>query len=199
MGKRILVGSLAITALTATFIGPSYAQNEQRRIECDRLISTLEGMAPAEAYEALQKMRVYRQDSHYEACVDTGVTLQTRSPRHGSLRAEQFEGMDVFNEQSEQVGNVNRLAKGGDQRIYVLMTYRGPRWPGNKQVAIPLETMTLDGRRLLLPGVGEQDLLAMPAVPANGGVYRPLRGTELVTVPRYVASPSETGDIRRRP
>ncbi|MBM6581681.1 MULTISPECIES: PRC-barrel domain-containing protein [Microvirga] len=199
MGKRILVGSLAITALAGSFMSLGHAQGDQGRRECDRLISALEGMAPAEAYEALQKMRVYRQGSRYKACVDTGVTLQTRSPRHASLRAEQFVGMDVFNEKSEQVGNVNRLALGGDQRIYVLMTYRGPRWPGNKQVAIPLERITLDGGRLLLPGIGEQDLLAMPAVPANGGVYRSLRSTELVAVLRYVASATDAGDIRRRP
>ncbi|MBM1170059.1 PRC-barrel domain-containing protein [Microvirga arabica] len=199
MGKRILVGSLAITALAGAFMSLGYAQSEQGRIECDRLISALEGMAPAEAYEALQKMRVYRQGSRYQACVDTGATLQTRSSGHASLRAEQFAGMDVFNEKREQVGYVDRLAQGRDQRIYVLMTYRGPRWPGNKQVAIPLERMTLDGGRLLLPGIGEQDLLAMPAVPADGGVYRSLQSSEPVAVPRYDASATKTGDIRRRP
>jgi PRC-barrel domain len=199
MGRRILVGPLTIIALVGTFMSFGHAQNDQERTECDRLINVLEGKAPAEAYEALQKMRVYRQGSRYTACVDAGQAVQTRSSGREDRPASQYAGMDVFNEKGEQVGNVDRLGQGGDQRIYVLMTYRGPRWPGNKQVAVPLEHMMLDGSRLLLPGIGEQDLLAMPAVPADGGLYQSLQDSQFVAVPRYVASPTETGNIRRQP
>lgn len=81
----------------------------------------------------------------------------------------------------------------------MLMTYRGPRWPATKQVAVPLDHMMLNYGKLLLPGVGEQDLLAMPAVPADGGMYRSLRAAELVSVRSSAASSTGTGNIRRQP
>ncbi|MBD2750330.1 hypothetical protein IC232_27095 [Microvirga sp. BT688] len=144
-------------------------------------------------------MRIYRQGKRYTACVDAARALQVRSTLDERLSVAQLAEMDVFNEKDEQVGDVDRLAQGQDQRIYVLMTYRGPRWPANKQVAVPLDHMTLNHGKLLLPGVGEQDLLAMPAVPADGGMYRSLRATELVSVRSSAASPTGTGNIRRQP
>ncbi|MFC1458555.1 PRC-barrel domain-containing protein [Microvirga arabica] len=142
-------------------------------------------------------MQVHRQGGQYQACIDSAQALQGRSSSQARLRVGQVAGMDVVNEKGEQVGNVERLARGGDQRIFVLMTYRGPRWPGNKRVAIPLDDMTMHAGKLLLPGIGEKDILAMPAVPPDGGAYQNLDQAATVSLPQLEASPSQTGAIRQ--
>lgn len=175
----------------------AHAQSDQQRAECDRLINVLRGRTPSEAHDALQKMQVHRQGGQYQACTDTAQTAQTQPSPRTELKVGQAAGMDVVNEKGEQVGNVDRLARGGDQRVYVLMTYRGPRWPGNKRVAIPLEEMTVHAGRLLLPGIGEKDILAMPAVPPDDGAYQHLDQAETVSLPQLEASPSQTGALRQ--
>ncbi len=141
-------------------------------------------------------MQVYRQGGQYQACIDTAQALQSQSSLRTELQVGQVAGMDVVNEKGEQVGNVDRLARGSDQRVFVLMTYRGPRWPGNKRVAIPLDDMTMEAGKLLLPRIGEKDILAMPAVPQDGGAYRSLNHNETVRLPQLDASPNQTRATR---
>ena len=183
MNKTILLGLLLAASYSGSSRMPVHAQSGNEGAECGRHIATLQGSAPAESYEALQKMQVYRQEGQYRACIDAGQLAQERSSTRAQLQAERVRGMDVFNEKGEQVGNINQLARGDDQKIYVLMTYRGPRWPGDKQVAVPIEQMTMHEGRLLLPGIGEKEILAMPAVPQDGGAYRSLEGAEAVRLP----------------
>jgi hypothetical protein len=185
---------LLLAAGYAVFL-PNWAhsQADQGKTECDRLISVLQGKAPSEAYDALQKMQIARKGGQYQACIDAA---QSQSLSRAELQVGQVAGMDVFNEKGEQVGDIDRLVRGGDQRIFVLMTYRGPRWPGNKQVAIPLDRLTMHAGRLLLPVIGEKDILAMPAVPQDGGAYQPLGDAQAVSVPQLEDSPSRTGSTR---
>lgn len=168
-------------------------------MECERLIKALQEKTPAEAHDTLQQIQVFRQGGQLQACIDTARTSQVRSSSKANLQVGQLAGMYVFNERGEQIGTVDRLARGSDQRIHVLMTYRGPRWPGSKQVAVPLNNMAMHAGRLLLPGIGEKDLLAMPAVPQDGGAYKPLDKSEGAGVPHLDASSEGAGVIRRRP
>jgi hypothetical protein len=199
MKKTSLSGLLLAATFTASSASLAYAQSDPAGMECDRLISAIEDKAPGEAHDALQKMRVFRDGGQYQACIDTAQAMQGQSPPLTELQVEQALGMDVFNEKDVQIGNVDRLAKGSDQKIYVLMTYRGPRWPGNKRVAIPVDDMRMEDGKLMLPGVGEDDILAMPAVPQDGGVYKPLGNAESVSLRQLVASPNETGSTQRQP
>lgn len=197
MMVRASLGLLLAAGYIALSPNWGHAQSDQGRAECDRLINVLQGKTPSEAHEALQKMQVHRQGGQYQACIDTAQALQSQSSSRAELQVGQAAGMDVVNEKGEQVGNVERLARGGDQRVFVLMTYRGPRWPGNKRVAIPLDDMTMHAGKLLLPGIGEKDILAMPAVPPDDGAYQRLDQTETVSLPQLEPSPSQTGAIRR--
>lgn len=193
---RTSLGLLLAASYTLLSSNWAQAQSDQGRAECDRLISALQGRGPSEAYEALQKMQIERQGGQYQACIDTAQAVQSQSSSRVELQVGQVAGMDVFNEKGEQVGNVDRLVRGSDQRIFVLMTYRGPRWPGNKQVAIPLDNMQAHAGKLLLPGIGEKDILAMPAVPQDGGAYKSLEHAGTVSVPELIESPSQTGSTR---
>ncbi|MXQ11751.1 PRC-barrel domain-containing protein [Microvirga makkahensis] len=188
-----LLLAIGYTVLPANL---TYAQSDQGRAECDRLISVLQGRALSEAYEALQRMQISCEGGQYQACMDTAQALQNGSSSKAVLEVGQVAGMDVFNRKGEQIGDVDRLARGGDQRIFVLMPYRGPRWPGNKQIAIPLDNMTIHSGRLSLPGIGEEEILAMPAVSQDGGEYRSPDHTETVSLPLADASPNQTGTTR---
>ena len=194
---RASLGLLLAAGYTALAPNWAHAKSDQGRAECDRLIDVLQENTPSEAHDALQKMEFHRQRGQYQACIDTAQAQQSQSSSPAKLQAGQAADMDVINEKGEQVGNVDRLARGGDQRVFVLMTYRGPRWPGNKRVAIPLEDVTMHAGKLLLPGIGEKDILAMPAVPADDSAYEHLDHTETVSLPQVEASPSQTGAIRR--
>ena len=194
---RASLGLLFAAGYIALSTNGAHSQSDQGRTECDWLISALQGRTPSEAHDALQTMKIHRQGGQYQACIDAGQASQSQSSSRAKLQVGQAAGMDIVNEKGEQVGNVDRLARGGDQRVFVLMTYRGPRWPGNKRVAVPLDDMTMHAGKLLLPGIGEKDILAMPAVPPDGGVYRRLDPAETVSLPQLEASPSQTGAIRQ--
>lgn len=196
MKRAILIGVL-ITAGWAGYSAKSVqAQSGNEGAECDRLIVALQGRPPGSAHDALQKMQVYRREGQYWACVDAGRMAQNSASPQAQIQVAQALGMDVFNDKGEQVGDVDRLARGPDGKVYVLMTYRGPRWPGNKQVAVPIERMTMQDGRLLLPGVGEKEILAMPAVPQDGGAYTVMADADTVPLPGSQGSPDQTGSLK---
>lgn len=197
MRKTALLGILTAAGFAGAMSMPSQAQTDNAGAECGRLINALKGKAPAEAHAALQKMQVYRQGGQYQACIDAARSSQGASTSQTKLQVQHATGMDVFNEKGEQVGNVDRLARGNDQKVYVLMTYRGPRWPGNKQVAVPIDKMLMQDGKLLLPGVGEKEILAMPAVPEDGGTYKSMAGAETIVLPQSDESPTQTGAIKQ--
>lgn len=116
----------------------------------------------------------------------------------GNFAVDRIAGMDVFNERGIQIGNVDKVVCGGDQQTYVLVTYRGPRWPGNKQVALPLDNVALHAGRLMVSGIGEDELHAMPSVHQDGRTYTDLGRQEEVTLRRLIAPPAKTGTIPRQ-
>lgn len=195
MRKTAFLEFIAAIGFAGAMAMPSQAQTDNAGAECDRLINALKGKPPAEAHAALQRMQVYRQGGQYKACIDAAGLKQGASGSQMRLQVKQAAGMDVFNEKGEQVGNINRLARDSDQKVYVLMTYRGPRWPGNKQVAVPVERMVMQDGKLLLPGIGEKEILAMPAVPQDGGTYKSMAGAETIGLPQSHEAPTQTGAI----
>ncbi len=191
----MLAGLLA-TVLSAGILSSSgHAQTDAAQAECDRLINVLEQRPPAEAFDALQQMQVYRQGNQYQACIETAQAMQNGAGSQGGLQAERITGMDVLNENGVQIGEVDGLVRGNDQRTYAFVTYRGPRWPGNKQVALPVENMTLQSGNLIVFGIGEDELRNMPSVNQDGRTYTVLSGSEMVNIQRSGGSPTETGTV----
>jgi hypothetical protein len=52
------------------------AAGRTAKAECERLIDVLEQKSPTGAYGSLEKMRVYRQGNHYQACISVGTEAQ---------------------------------------------------------------------------------------------------------------------------
>ncbi len=198
MTSKTLVGMLLALSLTMGFESVSKA-DANTKAECDRLISAIEQIPPADAYDALQRMRIFRQGTQYQACVDTGPATRDGATLRKGFRVDRIIGADVVNGNGVDIGNVDRVARGSDQQDYVLVTYRGPRWPGNKQVALPLARMRFDGERLLISGIGEEELLRMPTVDGHGSTFSDLGRGEIVRIQDARTPPSKTGSLKRQP
>jgi hypothetical protein len=145
--------------------------------------------------EALERMRVYRQANQYRACTDTGAALEPRSAGAERLRVTQIVGLEIVNDDGVEIGEAERVVRGHDGRAYVVTTYRAPPWPGDKQVALPVERMTLEAGRLVLPDIGEAELRAMPSVHSNSTAVTPIDDQESVSL-GSAASPNQTGSTR---
>jgi hypothetical protein len=163
--------------------------------DCDRLIALLQRESSAEAHEALQRMGVYRQANRYRACIATGAAQEPRSAGAEQLRVTQIVGLEIVNDDGVEIGEAERVVRGRDGRAYVVTTYRAPHRPGNTQVALPLERITLDAGRLVLPDIGEAELRAMSSVPSNSTEVTPIDDQESVSV-GSAASPKQTGSTR---
>jgi hypothetical protein len=164
--------------------------------ECDRLIQVLQGHSSAEAYAALEKMRVFRQGNQYRACIAAARVGAAQGP--DEIRVTQLLGLDLYNDGAVQIGDVQQVAKDKVGRAYVITTYRGPRWPGNKQVALPLDRMTLEAGRLVIAGIGEEELHRMPAADLESGKFEKLGDQERVVVARSRDEAQATGSTAPR-
>ncbi|MCB5177453.1 PRC-barrel domain-containing protein [Microvirga lenta] len=196
MKRKALTGLLLAAIPAGAFASQSSPQSNTASAECDRLIQVLEQRSPTAAHEALQQMRIYRDGNQYQACLDTARTAQSGAASLSDVQVERIAGIDVYNDKGMHLGDVDRVVVGNDQQTYVLVTYRGPRWPGNKQVALPLNDMTLRDGRLQISGIGEDELRLMPAAQDDGRRYTTLQDTGTVSVRRPADTPSETGSTR---
>jgi len=189
LSTRILlaVGSAILST------GPGYAESRAARAECDRLIDMIHGMPPGQAHDALQTMQIHRRGSRYQACVSVGKAAQRRSTVTIRVPARNLADLKVWTDSGIDLGDVNEVVRGANRRNYVVVTYRGPRWPGNKQIALPLERMRLEGERLLISGVDDDSLLHMPTFDEDTGQYTVLRGDQTVSLQGGTPLPTTAG------
>jgi hypothetical protein len=167
---------------------PAFAETPE--VECNRLMGQIGQKAPAEAHDALQRMRVYRDANQYTACVEAGRTAQSGSAAPSSFPAAHVADMEIVGEGNIEIGDVDRLARDGDGQVYAIVTFRGPRWPGNKQVALRLDSMVFAAGKLQVK-VGTEELRRIPSVHQDGRTYADLGGSE--TVELHVSAPTGTG------
>jgi hypothetical protein len=163
---------------------------ETPEVECNRLIGQIGQKAPAEAHDALQRMRVYRDADQYTACVEAGRTAQSASAAPSSFPAARIADMEIVGEGSIEIGDVDRLARDAEGQVYALVTFRGPRWPGNKQVALRLDSMVFEAGKLQV-NMDTEELRRIPSVHQDGRTYADLAASE--TVKLQVAAPTGTG------
>jgi hypothetical protein len=195
MKHQSLAGLLLIAAPAGALASSGTSSEAASRMECDRLISALEERSPADAHDALQRMRVFREGNKYQACIAAAQSARTGA-ENSNVQVGRILEMDVFNREGVQIGEVDRVARAGDRQVYIFATFRGPRWPGNKQVALPADRMMLQDGRLVISGIGEDELHRMPSVHQDGRNYTDLEPG--ATASLQAASPTETGSAGPR-
>ncbi len=186
------------TGAAMAFAGAAQAQTDAAKAECERLIDAIRPGSPTQAYDALEKMDVYRKGNQYQACIDAGRGAQraaAEQPEGTSVKVGSLIGHDVFNDRGADIGNVDRIVRDGSGTYYAFVTYRGPRWPGNKQMALPLDRMSLHAGRLIMPGVTEDDLLHTSSVDHDGRTYTALDSKQQISL--HGIAPTATGTVPR--
>jgi sporulation protein YlmC with PRC-barrel domain len=105
--------------------------------------------------------------------VDTTAAVGTAATR--ALTVNQLQDMDVYNLRGEELGEIDRIIiNPANNMRYAILEHGGFLGLGEDQVALPLERFWLRGDRLVLRGVTEEDLEAMPDWERRFANYREL-------------------------
>ncbi|UIJ73150.1 PRC-barrel domain-containing protein [Aurantimonas sp. HBX-1] len=78
-----------------------------------------------------------------------------------TVTASEIIGLEVINAEDEDLGEVERLVF-VDDRIYAVLAEGGFLGLGEREVALPLDAMSMRGDELLLRGMTEDDIEALP-------------------------------------
>src|ERR687884_195544 len=102
------------------------------------------------------------------------------------MAASQIDKMKLYNERGNQLGDVERVILGNDNKPYIVIGHGGFLKLGEKRVAIPLDDAVVQGNRLVTHGLTDDQIKAMPSWDSKAGNYRELKGdqTAEVTVAR---------------
>jgi sporulation protein YlmC with PRC-barrel domain len=122
------------------------------------------------------------------AQADAAAAQQMRS-----LRAAQLRDMDVLTAQGQRLGDVERIVRGQDDRVYAVIAHRGFLGLGEKRVAMPLDQTAWHDGRLVVSGLTVDQIRAMPAFQTNDPRYREAENTFAAPV-RVAAIPPVRGD-----
>tara|TARA_R110002020_G_scaffold278358_1_gene493779 strand:- start:1051 stop:2304 length:1254 start_codon:yes stop_codon:yes gene_type:complete len=76
-------------------------------------------------------------------------------------------GQQIVNAQGEELGTVDRLVTTGS-RNYVILAEGGFLGMGEREVALPLDSMSVSEGRLLMRGMTDEDIEAMPEFDSAG-------------------------------
>ena len=107
------------------------------------------------------------------------------------IRASELRDMNVVNARGEQIGDVERLVSGQDSRVYAVIGHGGFLGLGEKEIAMPLDQLTLHGGRLMAGNLTDEQIRAMPSLTRNDNRYREVENT--FTAPLRVAAIAPTG------
>lgn len=94
---------------------------------------------------------------------------------------------EVYNLAGEQIGDVERVLKGESDRLFVVVGHGGFLSVGEKQILLPMERLKLRDDRLVISGLTDREVQAMPEFKPDGRDFRELNGAdnaELTVHPR---------------
>ena len=116
----------------------------------------------------------------------TGTVARDTATSQGVTRpmpVSRLKDMDVVNARGEQLGDVERvIVSNADNKTYVIIGHGGFLGLGEKQVALPLEQLTLRGDKLVIRGLTDDRIKAMPAWDRNNRSYRELDGNQMAQI-----------------
>jgi len=99
---------------------------------------------------------------------DTANPISTRQVAVLDLR-----GVDIVNERGDKLGDVDHLVTNvADNQTYVIMAHGGFLGLGEKKVALPLSSMWMDGKKLAVSGLTDDQIKRMPEWKPQPTAYR---------------------------
>jgi predicted outer membrane protein/sporulation protein YlmC with PRC-barrel domain len=103
-------------------------------------------------------------------------------PGAQGLTVSRVDDMNLYNTQGNELGDVERVVQGPDGKQYVVIGAGGFLGMGEKHVAIPVERVALRGDRLIIQGLTEDQIRALPSFDRNDRSFRQLEGNQPVQV-----------------
>ena len=100
----------------------------------------------------------------------------------GGVTVAQLNALNLYNAQGNELGDVEHVIRGQDGKTSIVIGHGGFLGLGEKQVAIPLEQVAMRGDRLVIQGVTDEQIKAMPAWSASAGNFTELPGSQSVPV-----------------
>jgi sporulation protein YlmC with PRC-barrel domain len=89
-----------------------------------------------------------------------------------SITASEIEGMDVVNLRGVQLGEVENVVRSAaDNREFIVISHGGFLGLGEKRVALPLTDVRVNGDRIQVPGLTDEQISALPAFDWNDRTY----------------------------
>jgi predicted outer membrane protein/sporulation protein YlmC with PRC-barrel domain len=115
---------------------------------------------------------------------DTNTASQTTGALPGAqaLVVSRVNDMNLYNTQGNELGDVERVVQGPDGKQYIVIGAGGFLGIGEKHVAIPVERVALRGDRLIIQGLTEDQIRALPSFDRNDRSFRQLEGNQPVQV-----------------
>jgi len=144
-------------------------------IDADRTAERREGAAAGEQQATLTQEPAERREGaaageqqatlNEEPAAGQPITDEAQTQR---ISVADLEGMDAVNLRGQQIGDVEGLVQSTvDNKLYVVIDHGGFLGLGEKRIALSLEGMQLQGDRLIVPGVSDEDIRAYPEFRAS--------------------------------
>jgi hypothetical protein len=111
---------------------------------------------------------------------DTGPQATGAVPGPQALTVSQINRLNLYNAQDHELGDVKRVVEGPDSKRYIVIGAGGFLGIGEKQVPIPLDRITLRGDRLIIQGLTDDQIRALPTVAGNDGRFHELHENQQV-------------------
>src|SRR5690606_35963336 len=99
-----------------------------------------------------------------------------------ALAVSQITDMDLDNMSGNELGDVERTVQGQDGKQYVVSGAGGLLGIGERNVAIPTDRVAVRGDRLVIQGLTEDQIRAMPAYNRNNQAFRELQSNQQVQI-----------------
>src|SRR5919202_267390 len=133
-----------------------------------------------------QRAAANQQAARSDTTAATQPAVTADQGQRQPMPASQIDKMKLYNERGDQLGDVERVILGNDNKPYIVIGHGGFLKLGEKRVAIPLDDTVVQGDRLVTHGLTDDQIKAMPSWDSKAGNYRELKGdqTAEVTVAR---------------
>jgi sporulation protein YlmC with PRC-barrel domain len=114
-----------------------------------------------------------------EAMAQDPAGSSTAGRQVRQVSASALTAMDVMNGRGQQVGDVERLVRGEDKKIYAVVGHGGLFGLGEKQILLPVDRLMMHDGRLMIVGLTDEQIKAMPSYDAKAGRYSEVEASAL--------------------
>jgi predicted outer membrane protein/sporulation protein YlmC with PRC-barrel domain len=111
---------------------------------------------------------------------DTSPQATGALPGGQALAVSRVTDMDLYNARGNELGDVERVVQGQDGKQYLVVGAGGFLGIGERDIAVPTDRVAMQGDRLVIQGVTEDQLRAMQPFDSNNRNFRELDNNQQV-------------------